>query len=49
MPTLTLEVQDRGKAIPLLEAALQRHAVYMDMGIAKTRQRMHAFEQQKML
>jgi hypothetical protein len=46
MPTLTLEVQDRGKAIPLLEASLQRRAVYMDMGIAKTRQRLHAFEQQ---
>ena len=46
MPTLTLEVQDRGKAIPLLEAALQRQAVYVDMGVAKTRKRLQAFEQQ---
>ena len=46
MPTITLEVQDRGKAIPLLEAALQRQAAYVEMGIAKTRQRLQVFEQQ---
>ena len=46
MPTITLEVQDRGKAIPLLEAALERQAAYVEMGIAKTRQRLQAFEQQ---
>ena len=46
MPTLTLEVQDRGKAIPLLEAALQRQAAYVDMSVAKTRKRLQAFEQQ---
>jgi len=28
MPTITLEVQDRGKAIALLEAALHRQAAY---------------------
>jgi hypothetical protein len=44
--TITLEVQDRGKAIPLLEAALQRQAAYVQMGIAKTRQRLQVFEQQ---
>ena len=46
MPMLTLEVQDRGKAIPLLEAALRRQAAYMEMGVMKTRQRLQAFEQQ---
>lgn len=46
MPTITLEVQDRGKAIPLLEAALQRQAAYVDLGVAKTRKRLQAFEQQ---
>ena len=46
MPTITLEVQDRGKAIPLLEAALQRQAAYVEMGVAKTRKCLQAFEQQ---
>lgn len=46
MPTITLEVQDRGKAISLLEAALRRQAAYVEMGLAKTRQRLQAFEQQ---
>jgi hypothetical protein len=46
MPTITLEVQDRGKAIPLLEAALQRQTAYVDLGGAKTRKRLQAFEQQ---
>jgi hypothetical protein len=46
MPTIILEVQDRGQAVPLLEAALQRQAAYMEMGIAKTRKRLQAFEQQ---
>ena len=46
MPTITLEVQDRGKAILLLEAALHRQAAYVEMGVAKTRQRLQAFEQQ---
>lgn len=46
MPTITLEVQDRGKALPLLEAALNRQAAYVEMGVAKTRQRLQAFEQQ---
>ena len=35
MPTITLEVQDRGKAIPLLEAALHRQVAYVDLGVAK--------------
>jgi hypothetical protein len=45
MPTITLEVQDRGKAISLLEAALQRQAAHVEMGVVKTRQRLTAFEQ----
>jgi hypothetical protein len=45
MPTITLEVQDRGKAIPLLEAALQRQVAHVDMGVVKTRKRLEAFEQ----
>lgn len=46
MPTITLEVQDRGKALLLLEAALNRQAAYIAMGVAKTRQRLQAFEEQ---
>lgn len=46
MPTITLEVQDRGKVIPLLEVALQRQAAYVEMGAVKTRKRLRAFEQQ---
>lgn len=46
MPTITLEVQDRGKAIALLEAALHRQAAYVDLGVVKTRQHLQAFEQQ---
>lgn len=44
MPTITLEVQDRGKAIALLEAALQRQVAYVEMGVSKTRQRLETFE-----
>ena len=46
MPTITLEVQDKGKALSLLQAALHRQAAYVEMGLAKTRQRLQAFEQQ---
>jgi hypothetical protein len=45
MPTITLEVQDRGKAISLLAAALQRQIAHVEMGVAKTRQHLAAFEQ----
>ena len=45
MPTITLEVQDRGKAIALLEAALHRQVAHVEMGVVKTRQRLAAFEQ----
>jgi hypothetical protein len=45
MQTITLEVQDKAKAIPLLEAALQRHAVQVALGIEKTRKRLTEFEQ----
>ena len=45
MPTITLEVQDRGKAIALLEAALQRQVAHVEMGVVKTRQCLAAFEQ----
>jgi hypothetical protein len=44
MPTITLEVQDRGKAITLLEAALQRQVAHVEMGVIKTRQCLEAFE-----
>jgi hypothetical protein len=44
MPTITLEVQDRGKAIALLEAALQRQVAHVEMGVVKTRQCLEAFE-----
>jgi len=45
MPAITLEVQDREKAIPLLEAALHRQATYVEMGVVKTRKCLEAFEQ----
>jgi hypothetical protein len=45
MPTITLEVQDRGKAIALLEAALQRQIAHVGIGVIKTQQRLVAFEQ----
>jgi hypothetical protein len=45
MPTITLEVQDRGKALPLLEAALQRQVAHVEMGAVKTRKHLEAFEQ----
>jgi hypothetical protein len=45
MPTITLEVQDRGKAIRLLEAALQRQVAHVEMGAVKTRKHLEAFEQ----
>jgi hypothetical protein len=45
VPTITLEVQDRGKAIALLEAALQRQVAHVEIGVVKTRQRLAAFEQ----
>lgn len=44
MATITLEVLDRGTALPLLEAALQREAACVEMGIITTRQRLEAFE-----
>lgn len=45
MTTITLEVLDRGKAIPFLEAALQRQVAHVEMGILKTRRRLEEFEQ----
>ena len=45
MPRITREVQDSKKALPLLEAALQRQVAYVEMGISKTRQRLAALEQ----
>ncbi len=45
MPTITLEVRDRGKVIPLLEAALQKQAAHIELGLAKTQKRVEAFEQ----
>ena len=44
MPTITLEVQDRGKAIALLEAALQQQVAHVEMGVVKTRQCLEALE-----
>ncbi len=46
MQTITLEVQDKAKTIPLLEAALQKQASQVALGIEKTRQRLAAFDQQ---
>ena len=37
MATITLEVLDRKKAIPLLEAALERQVTHVERGILKTR------------
>jgi len=45
MRTITLEVLDREKAVPLLEAALQREAAHLEVGILKTRRRIEEFEQ----
>ena len=45
MPTITLEVQDSLKAIPLLEAAIHRQIAYVAIGIEKTRKRIEEFEQ----
>ena len=45
MQTITLEVQDRAKALLLLEAALQKQAAYVTLGIEKTRKRLVEFEQ----
>ncbi len=45
MTTITLEVRDKERAIPLLEAALQRQAAHLEMGILKTRRRLEEFEQ----
>ena len=45
MATLTLEVLDRGKTLPLLEAALQREAAHLEIGILKTQRRIEEFEQ----
>jgi hypothetical protein len=44
MATITLEVLDRGRALPLLEAALQREVACVEMGIVKTQQRLEEFE-----
>ena len=46
MQTIMLEVQDKGKTIPLLEAALQKQATQTALGISKTRKRLREFEQQ---
>ncbi len=45
MPTITLEVTDRTKAVPLLEAAIRRQIAYVAIGIEKTRKRIEEFEQ----
>ena len=45
MPTITLEVQDSLKAVPLVEAALRRQIAYIEIGIEKTRKRIEEFEQ----
>jgi hypothetical protein len=45
MAMITLEVLDRKKAIPLLEAALARQVTHLEMGILKTRKRVEEFEQ----
>jgi len=45
MPTITLEVQDSLKAVPLLEAAIHRQIAYIAIGIEKTRKRIAEFEQ----
>ena len=45
MTTITFEVLDRGRVIPLIEAALQREVAHLEIGILKTRRRIEAFEQ----
>jgi hypothetical protein len=45
MPTITLEVQDSRRVVPLLEAAIPRQIAYVALGIEKTRQRIEEFEQ----
>ena len=45
MPTITLEVQDSRKVVPLLEAAIHRQIAYVALGIEKTRKRIEEFEQ----
>jgi hypothetical protein len=45
MPRITLEVEDRGKVIPLLEAAIQRQAAHLEIGVVKTQKRIKEFEQ----
>ena len=45
MTTITIEVLDRGKAIPLIEAALQKEVGHLEIVILKTRRRIEAFEQ----
>jgi type III secretory pathway component EscV len=45
MPTITLEVQDSQKVVPLLEAAIHRQIAYVAIGIEKTRKRIEEFEQ----
>jgi hypothetical protein len=45
MPTITLEVQDSRKAVPLLETAMHRQIAYVVLGIEKTRKRLAEFEQ----
>ncbi len=44
MQTITLEVQDKAKTIPLLEAALQKQAAQVALGIGKTQKRLSEFE-----
>ena len=45
MSTITLEVLDRETVVPLLQAAIERQAAHLEMGILKTRQRIEEFEQ----
>jgi hypothetical protein len=45
MTTITLEVLDRRRVIPLIEAALQREVAHLEMGILKTQRRIETFEQ----
>ena len=45
MQTITLEVQDSLKTVPLLEAAIHRQIAHVALGIDKTRKRIDAFEQ----
>ncbi|MBI3249343.1 MAG: hypothetical protein HYZ50_22815 [Deltaproteobacteria bacterium] len=44
MQTIMLEVQDKATTIPLLEAALQKQAAQVALGIGKTRKRLGEFE-----